>query len=99
VCMGLSVALEDGQVADARVAFGGMAAVPKRARACEAALTDQAWTLDNVRAAAAALADDFSPITDMRGSARYRMEAARNLLLRAFVDAPRVRDAQAVAHA
>ncbi len=101
VCMGLSVGVEAGRVTDARVAFGGMAATPKRAAACEAALTGQVWTLDTVDAAAVALAQDFTPISDMRASAAYRLEAAQNMLRRAFLEsrgAARVLDAQAVSY-
>lgn len=102
VCMGLSVGVEGGKVTDARIAFGGMAATPKRAAAAEAALTGRTWTAGTVEAAAEALAEDFTPITDMRASADYRLEAARNLLRRAFLEtagaAHRVRDAAAVAY-
>ncbi len=91
-------------VTDARIAFGGMAATPKRAAACEAALTGQPWTEVAVRAAAEALAQDFQPIDDMRASAAYRLQAAQNLIHRAWLEskagAPtRVLQAQAVAHA
>jgi len=101
VCMGLSVGVEAGQVTDARIAFGGMAATPKRAAACEAALTGKPWTRETVEAAAAALARDFTPITDMRASAAYRLEAAQNMIRRAFLEsggAARVLDAEAVAY-
>jgi xanthine dehydrogenase small subunit len=102
VCLGLSVGVEAGRVTDARVAFGGMAATPKRAAAAEAALAGRPWTADTVAAAAGALAQDFTPISDMRASAAYRLEAARNLLRRAFLEnaaaAPRLRDVTAVAY-
>ncbi|MCW5760081.1 MAG: xanthine dehydrogenase small subunit, partial [Phenylobacterium sp.] len=102
VCLGLSVGVEGGRVTDARIAFGGMAATPKRAAACEAALAGRPWTRETVEAAVAALAGDFAPITDMRASAAYRLEAARNLVRRAFLEsqdaAPRVLDAEAVAY-
>ena len=98
VCLGLSVAVEDGQVTDARIAFGGLSATPKRAAACEAALTRQPWTRATVEAAAVALARDFTPITDMRASAEHRLAAARNLLIRAHADGPSVREAQAVTY-
>ena len=101
VCVGLSIGVADGVVTDARIAFGGMAATPKRASACEAALTGKAWNEATVRAAAEALAQDFQPISDMRASADYRLQAAKNLILRAFLEstAPvRVLDAEAVAH-
>ncbi len=86
VCAGISIGVDAGRVADARIAFGGMAATPKRAPACEAALAGQPWTEATVRAAAEALAEDFQPIDDMRASAAYRLQAARNLLLRAYAE-------------
>lgn len=101
VCMGLSVGVEAGRVTDARIAFGGMAATPKRAAACEAALSGQSWTRETVDAAVAALGRDFTPITDMRASADYRLKAAQNMILRAFLEsggAARVIDAEAVAY-
>jgi xanthine dehydrogenase small subunit len=77
---------EDGTVSTIRIAYGGMAATPKRAPAAEAALTGRPWTLANVEAAMAALSSDFTPISDMRASAEYRMLVARNLLKRFFIE-------------
>ena len=73
---------KNGTVASVRIAYGGMAATPKRARAVEKALTGKPWTAETVGAALAAYDDDYSPISDMRASAEYRMLAARNLLRR-----------------
>ncbi len=101
VCLGLSVGLEAGRVVDARIAFGGMAATPKRAAACEATLVGQPWTAEAVDKAVAALADDFTPLSDMRASADYRLEAAQNMIRRAFREtggAARMQDVQAVAY-
>ena len=75
---------EDGAVTRARIAFGGMAGVPKRAEAVEAALTGRPWTRETVEAALPAFAEDFAPLTDMRASAEYRLRASRNLLLKVF---------------
>jgi xanthine dehydrogenase small subunit len=77
---------EDGTVASIRIAFGGMAATPKRALAVEAALEGRLWTEAAVDAALAAFESDFTPLTDMRASAEYRMLAAKNLLRRFFVE-------------
>ena len=99
VCLGLTVGLDAAKVTDARIAFGGMAATPRRATACEAALTGRSWTAETIEAAAEALAQDFTPITDMRASAEYRLDAARNLLRRAFLESQgsaRLRDLEAV---
>ena len=86
VCAGLAVTLDGGTVRDARFAFGGMAAIVKRAAAAEAAVRGRPWTEATVRAAMDALAHDFTPLTDMRGSAAYRLRAARNLLLRLWLE-------------
>ena len=80
------VGIAEGVVTDARIAYGGMAATPKRASAAEAALTGQAWNEAAVRAAQAALASDFTPITDMRASAGYRMKVAQNLLWKFYLE-------------
>ena len=102
VCAGISIALKDDRVIDARLAFGGMAATPKRAGACEAALIGQPWAPEAVRAAAEALAQDFQPIDDMRASAAYRLQVAKNLLLRAVLetteDLAPLREIEALAH-
>jgi xanthine dehydrogenase small subunit len=80
VCAAFALELDRGTVRAARVAFGGMAATPKRACACEAALAGRPWTEATCEQAAAALATDFAPITDMRASAAYRLAVAQNLL-------------------
>ena len=84
VCGAFSLGIEGGVVTDARIAFGGMAATPKRAASCEAALTIRPWTEQTIETAAAALAEDFQPIGDMRASAAYRLTAAQNLLRKMF---------------
>jgi xanthine dehydrogenase small subunit len=87
VACGFHVALKDGVVATVRLAFGGMAATPKRASAVEAALVGQPWTLATVARAETAFADDFTPLTDWRASADYRARVARNLLRRFYLEA------------
>jgi xanthine dehydrogenase small subunit len=99
VCMGLFVGVEDGLVTDARIAFGGMAATPKRAAATEAALIGRPWTAETADDAVEALARDFAPISDMRASADYRLAAAKNLVRRAFREsagAARLGDLEAI---
>ena len=85
VMAAFNISVLDGQITDARLAFGGMAGTPKRAAQAEAALIGQPWAEATLRAAMAALADDFQPMSDMRASAAYRMQAAQNLLLRHFL--------------
>jgi xanthine dehydrogenase small subunit len=84
VCAAFVLTLDgDGRtIREARIAYGGMAATSRRASATEAALIGQKWnetTLDN---AVAALAQDYTPLTDMRASSAYRMKTAQNLLRR-----------------
>ncbi|MGJ7462578.1 xanthine dehydrogenase small subunit [Halomonas sp. MA07-2] len=74
--------LEEDLLRDVRLAFGGMAAIPKRAAAAEAALEGQPPTVASFQAARAALKQDFQPMSDVRGSAHYRELAAANLLER-----------------
>jgi xanthine dehydrogenase small subunit len=73
-------------VAAIRIAYGGMAATPKRALAVEAALLGKPWTQATVDAAIDAYSLDFTPLTDMRASAEYRALAGRNLLWRFFAE-------------
>ncbi|MCW3846645.1 xanthine dehydrogenase small subunit [Sphingomonas sp. LB-2] len=87
LCGAFALRIADGRVAAARVAFGGMAGIPARAPACEAALTGQPWSAATVEAAAAALARDYQPLSDLRGSAEYRLAAAANLLRRLWHEA------------
>jgi xanthine dehydrogenase small subunit len=67
-------------------AFACMAATPKRAAHTEAALTGQSWSEQTARAAMQALAQDYTPLSDMRASAGYRLKAAQNLVYRFFLE-------------
>ena len=86
LCAGLAIELDGDMVASVRLAFGGMAATVKRAAQAEAALVGQPWTEAAVRAAQAALAQDFAPLSDMRASAAYRLQVAQNLLQRFWLE-------------
>ncbi|MGZ9723515.1 xanthine dehydrogenase small subunit [Rhizobium miluonense] len=81
----LTLAL-DGTVAEVRIAYGGMAATPKRAFAVEKALLGQPWNEQTVEVAMEKYAEDYSPLTDMRATAEYRALAAKNLLLRFYLE-------------
>jgi xanthine dehydrogenase small subunit len=76
----------EGRVSSVRIAYGGMAATPKRARAVEAALLGKPWNAETVEAALPAFEVDFQPISDMRASAPYRLLASKNLLRRFLVE-------------
>ena len=75
-----------GNVNEARLAYGGMAGIPKRAKAGESALLGQRWGEEAVAAAIAALPNDFAPLSDMRASGSYRLTVAGNLLRRFLIE-------------
>jgi len=81
VCAAFCIELRGAKVKAARVAFGGLAATPRRALKCEQALIGAQWDA-GVAKAARALAKDFKPLTDMRASEHYRAQVAANLLQR-----------------
>jgi xanthine dehydrogenase small subunit len=74
-------------IGSVRLAFGGMAATPKRAKNAEAALEGQPFCQATIEAAMTALEQDFTPLSDMRASANYRMLAAKNLLMKFYLEA------------
>lgn len=86
VCAGLWIRLDGDTVAEARLAWGGMAATARRARQTEAALVGQPWTDATVARAQAALAQDFQPLTDLRATEQYRHRVAANLLHRFWLE-------------
>ncbi len=87
---GLTITLDaQGIVTATRLAFGGMAAVVKRAAHAETAMVGRPWSEDTATAASTALARDFAPITDLRASASYRQRAAANLLRRFWLETRR----------
>ncbi len=86
VCGAFSFEIKDEEIGLARICYGGMAAIPKRATACEAALLGQPWTLQSVQRAMEALEKDYAPIDDMRATAQYRLSAAKNILLKAYLE-------------
>ena len=87
VCGAFYIELDEtGRIGEARLAYGGMAGIPKRAKAAEAALLGSRWDEIAVATAIGALAQDFTPLTDMRASAAYRLKVAGNLLRRFLIE-------------
>jgi len=86
VCAAFALTLDGDIVKEARIAFGGMAATPKRAAAAESLLTGRAWSEETLKEAMAALARDYAPLSDMRASSAYRMKTAQNLLRRFWLE-------------
>jgi xanthine dehydrogenase small subunit len=86
VCAGLAIRIEDGVVAHARFAFGGMAAICRRATGAEASVVGRPWDEATLTEAIVALATDFTPLDDLRASAAYRGKVAGNLLRRMWLE-------------
>jgi xanthine dehydrogenase small subunit len=84
VAAGYRLRVTEGKIGNVRIGFGGMAATPKRASHVEQALKDHPVSPATFESAAAAIAHDFQPIDDWRGSASYRLTAAANLLRRLY---------------
>jgi xanthine dehydrogenase small subunit len=85
--------MEGETVAEARIAYGGMAATPKRAAAMEADLTGAVWSEDAAHDAGLKAVEDFSPLTDHRATAKYRSLVAGNLCTRLYRDLAGMEDA------
>lgn len=97
VCGAYALRLNGRGISEVRIAYGGLAAVPKRAIHCEETLRDKGWNEETLHAGIEALDKDFSPITDMRSTADYRRTICGNLLKRFYLDTgsnppPRVYD-------
>ena len=86
VCAAFALRLDGDTVASIDIVLGGMAAIPKRAAQAEAVLNGDTWDEASVQKAMKALAQDFSPLTDMRASAAYRQQGAANLLYRFYLE-------------
>ena len=86
VCAAFAIRVEAGRIASARIAFGGMAATPKRAAQTEALLQGALWDEAALNGAMAMLAQDYAPLSDMRASNSYRMKTAQNLLRRFWLE-------------
>lgn len=87
VCGAFRIVLDErGRVKSAVIAFGGMAGTPKRAGAVEQALVGAVWDEGAIEKAIAAFSDDFTPLTDWRASADYRLLVAKNLLRRFYLE-------------
>jgi len=86
VCGCFNISVEGGKITKARIAFGGMAGTPHRANHVEQALIGAAWDATTLSVARAEFAQDYTPMSDMRASAAYRLEAAQNMLTRYFLE-------------
>lgn len=83
----IAVRTDGATISSARVAFGGMAATPIRARAVEQALEGAPFTAESFARAAERVEGELSPISDHRASSWYRSRVAANLILGFFEEA------------
>ena len=73
-------------VRHARLAFGGVAAMPARAHKTEAALVGRTWSAETVEEVLPILRAEFAPISDVRGTAAYRAGIIEDLLKKFFAN-------------
>ena len=85
IAAAFNIHIDENIITAARLAYGGMAAIPRRALQAENALLGQPLNEATLQAACLALAEDFRPLTDFRGSGAYRLAVAQNLLKRFFL--------------
>ena len=86
VCGCFNIEINNGIISSVRIAFGGMAGIPKRASHVERALVGKPWSLQAIEETEDEWMKDFVPLTDVRASAKYRLKVARNLLTRYFME-------------
>ncbi len=86
VCGCFNIEINDGIIISARIAFGGMAGIPKRATNVEHALLGKPWCLETCEEIELEWIKDFTPLTDVRASAKYRLKVAHNLFTRYFME-------------
>ena len=86
VCAAFSFIADGDTILEPRVAFGGMAATSKRATHVEAVLRDAEWHEATAQAAMIALGNDYAPLSDMRATSNYRLDAAKNTLYRFWLE-------------
>ncbi|WP_322050938.1 xanthine dehydrogenase small subunit [Paraburkholderia bannensis] len=86
VCAAFAFIADGDTVREPRIAFGGMAATPKRATHTEAVLADALWHEATAQAAMIAMGNDYAPLSDMRATSDYRLEAAKNTLYRFWLE-------------
>jgi len=85
-CGVFSIKIDQGTVSAIKIAFGGMAEIPKRAKHCEQALLNQPWNSQSIERAMVEFEKDFAPISDFRASADYRLDVSKNMLRRLYLE-------------
>tara|TARA_Y100000817_G_C16849592_1_gene541499 strand:+ start:721 stop:2157 length:1437 start_codon:yes stop_codon:yes gene_type:complete len=86
VCGSFNIEIDKKRIKKIKIAYGGMSAVPKRAKNVEKILINSNFSEKTINKAINNLSRDFKPIDDMRASKSYRMEVAKNLLVKCFLE-------------
>ncbi len=86
VCASFNLEIINNKIKSVKIAYGGMAPIPKRAINCEKTLVNSSLSEESLNKAMKKLEMDFAPIDDMRASKSYRMEIAKNLLIKCFLE-------------
>ena len=86
LCASFNLEIVNKKIKKAIIAYGGMAEIPKRATNCENFLNNTNLSLDSFEKAKIFLEKDFTPIDDMRATKDYRIEVAKNLLIKFFLE-------------
>jgi len=86
VCASFNLEIINNKIKNVKIAYGGMAPIPKRAINCEKTLVNSSLSEESFNKAMKKLERDFAPIDDMRASKSYRMEIAKNLLIKCFLE-------------
>jgi len=86
LCVSFNLEINNNKIKNVLIAFGGMAEIPKRAKICEKSLKNKHLSIDVFLKARNYLEKDFNPIDDMRASKDYRLEVAKNLLIKCFYE-------------
>jgi xanthine dehydrogenase small subunit len=87
VAAAFKITITDGTITGLRAGFGGMAATPLRVTALEAALLNQPAGAKTFEKAAALTGTFFTPLSDFRATAAYRLDAAAGFIRRLGVQA------------
>ena len=86
VCASFNLEINNKKIKNIKIAYGGMAPIPKRAINCEKTLINSTLSEESFEKAKKKLEKDFNPINDMRATKDYRMEVAKNLLMKCFIE-------------
>ena len=86
ICASFNIELKNNKIKKIKIAYGGMANIPQRAISCEKILLNSSMSDNIISKAKKSLEKDFKPITDARASKKYRMEVAKNLLEKCFLE-------------